>query len=594
MASFDAYWTAPWRDRSRLFSTYLQKDRINFFTHLRARSPVHEIPGHEQTTGKPAVLVLKDPDIRHVLAERQFTVAPYRRAGDPAQPPPEQPRHFVLQTDRGPRHDNARALIEAVLQENDLERVRSLAVQEARTLLAAALPHGRLDLARQYCRHIPLRIVASYFGLPGPDADSMGQWTRALFRWFMYMAITRYLAPEATQEDEINTTEQQVRRAFGSYLQRWLEAIGQGVLQGEHLAADTIAERLVRVFGQRTAPFFARQTSHPGEIGITLVGLANAAVDQVNMAVCNALNVLLGLAQSPNGEDREAWSGALFAARAGDSETLQRYIWEALRFDPPVPFLVREWDGAEPYFFADGMRIVKGTRVFLAISSVMMDETIVKEPQRFDPHRPDNPSLYFGVEPRRCLGQRLAEVQIVEMVKQILLLDGLQRQEALQKEELFLPKSLPIVFTPKPLRRKVQTPLTAVMVIKEPVVEHARALKRLVQLVGQQVADNLDKVGTVHFARFVFLENDTRFAIITTFDGPFETYINDFIEQVGPLFNEMLQHIAQAPPTPVRKYRREFIEYVRRVNYPVEEPFYSAYPTLTVQNIRHLHRQEGQ
>jgi hypothetical protein len=43
----------------------------------------------------------------------------------------------------------------------------------------------------------------------------------------------------------------------------------------------------------------------------------------------------------------------------------------------------------------------------------------------------------------------------------------------------------------------------------------------------------LTKLNIVHFARFVFLENNTKLAVITTYDGTFEDYINDFIDEIG-------------------------------------------------------------
>jgi hypothetical protein len=101
-----------------------------------------------------------------------------------------------------------------------------------------------------------------------------------------------------------------------------------------------------------------------------------------------------------------------------------------------------------------------------------------------------------------------------------------------------------------------------------------------------QVEHLLNKVGTIHFARFVFLDNNTKLALITTYDGGFEDYINTYIELAGPLFDRMLEHMKDAPPLPVRQYRKEFIDYVRSVDVTAAAPFYSAYRNLTVQDIR--------
>jgi len=152
---------------------------------------------------------------------------------------------------------------------------------------------------------------------------------------------------------------------------------------------------------------------------------------------------------------------------------------------------------------------------------------------------------------------------------------------------VFSPKSFHITFdrtrSDPPAPPPVQSALTAIMTIKSP--EGYHALKALLVKVYPNVTKALGEVGTVHFARFVFLENNTKLAIITSYDGSFEAYINDFIEQVGELFDAMLKHMQGAPPTPVRKHRQEFIEYVRNVNVMPAVPFYSAYPALTVQNI---------
>jgi hypothetical protein len=95
----------------------------------------------------------------------------------------------------------------------------------------------------------------------------------------------------------------------------------------------------------------------------------------------------------------------------------------------------------------------------------------------------------------------------------------------------------------------------------------------------------LDKLANVHFARFVFLNNNTQLAVITTYDGTFEAYINEFIDAIGDVFNALLQRMSGAPPLPVQKYRDEFLAYVRANDLRAIEPFYSAYPAATVLDI---------
>ncbi len=98
----------------------------------------------------------------------------------------------------------------------------------------------------------------------------------------------------------------------------------------------------------------------------------------------------------------------------------------------------------------------------------------------------------------------------------------------------------------------------------------------------------LNAIGTVHFARFVFLNNNTALAVITSYDGDLRKYALDFVDHIGKIFDLFLAHMEDAPPLPVETHREEFISYVIANNVPCVGPFFSAYPTLTVIQIRQL------
>jgi hypothetical protein len=134
-----------------------------------------------------------------------------------------------------------------------------------------------------------------------------------------------------------------------------------------------------------------------------------------------------------------------------------------------------------------------------------------------------------------------------------------------------------------------QNPLTLLMKIKAP--ENAAALKQMLdQFLALPRDQNpvfvaLDKVGTVHFARFLFLDDDKTLAVITSYDGGFEDYVNDFIDIIGDILDALLAHVADAPPTPVKANRAEFLEYMRANDHTCYGQFYSAYPALGVKTI---------
>ena len=136
----------------------------------------------------------------------------------------------------------------------------------------------------------------------------------------------------------------------------------------------------------------------------------------------------------------------------------------------------------------------------------------------------------------------------------------------------------------------VQNPLTLVMAIKSP--QDFVELNALLQKIQSAPPDKnpiwiaLNKLKTVHFARFVFLENNTKLAVITTYDGSFEDYINEFIDEIGDVFNALLAHMSDASPLPIQQNRQAFLDYVRKNDLRAIEPFYSAYPQATVLDIQ--------
>ena len=134
----------------------------------------------------------------------------------------------------------------------------------------------------------------------------------------------------------------------------------------------------------------------------------------------------------------------------------------------------------------------------------------------------------------------------------------------------------------------VQNPLTVVMKAKSP--EDYAALRRTVEHLQSLPPDQnpvtvaLNKIGTVHFARFAFLNND-QLAVITIYDGDFAVYINEFINEIGDVFNILMVHVEGAPPLPVQAYREEFLDYIRAHDFSWVGRFYSAYPNHTVFDI---------
>jgi len=135
----------------------------------------------------------------------------------------------------------------------------------------------------------------------------------------------------------------------------------------------------------------------------------------------------------------------------------------------------------------------------------------------------------------------------------------------------------------------MQNTLTLVLTLKSPA--DYEAVTQLLSSVKDQMDNAFRTLNIVHFARVVFLDNNTKVAVITEFDGDFPTYVQDFAQALGPVFDALFEHTVEAPPVPVEdpQNTQAFIDVSQKYNLPVAY-FYSAYPDLTVLNILDLQK----
>jgi hypothetical protein len=71
----------------------------------------------------------------------------------------------------------------------------------------------------------------------------------------------------------------------------------------------------------------------------------------------------------------------------------------------------------------------------------------------------------------------------------------------------------------------------------------------------------LDNVGTVHFARFVIVDNNI--CMFSVYDGDFTNYIRDFIATIGSVFNAVVELVEGGEDvTPCEHNVEAFIQWV--------------------------------
>jgi hypothetical protein len=91
---------------------------------------------------------------------------------------------------------------------------------------------------------------------------------------------------------------------------------------------------------------------------------------------------------------------------------------------------------------------------------------------------------------------------------------------------------------------------------------------------------NTDRIGTVHDLRFVIFDNDTRVIFASTFDGDWESYINDFGTLIPDEIDLLFHECAGYPGIHGSDIKAWIVsQQVTAVG------FYSAYPSASVRDV---------
>jgi hypothetical protein len=193
-----------------------------------------------------------------------------------------------------------------------------------------------------------------------------------------------------------------------------------------------------------------------------------------------------------------------------------------------------------------------------------------------------------------CPGMMMSMNVINYSVRQLLLLPGLSQKLNPSKGTPYgLEKHGGLQSTYFPLhyqREKllVQTPLQTILPIKAPVDVYSQQLRQVIRLGAPLIEKIIGDANHVHFASFMFLENDSKLCLFTMYDGDFDAYIGHFAREFGHLFDRFFSCMAVQPPMPISEHPFEFVQYLKQfVRPPVEGYFFSAYPEASTAQIRY-------
>ncbi|GAA2727070.1 cytochrome P450 [Actinocorallia aurantiaca] len=379
------------REKVALVSGWIRTDTFPFFRELRERRPIFVTPGF--------TLVTRFPDVMEVLShEKMFSVRLYASRMDPVVDGP-----FMLSRDDTPVNWREKGIMQAVLRPEDLPDVREAAGRIADESLDRSAPSGRIDVVSGLGRYVPIRLCGEYFGFPGPDLETMYRWSRA----------TQFDMFKNLQNDPVVHEESVCAgKEMMSYLRGLLEDKRAAMERSKGDPPQDVFGRLIR-------------TSLPAELGFddhrilaNVAGLLIGAGETASQAIVQVLEQILS---RPDVRARAAE-----AAAGPDLAEFDRYVWEALRFNPINPLVFRYCE--QDYELAAGTPratlIPAGAIVFACTASAMFDEHRFPDGNRFRTDRPEPTGLHFGFGHHACLGRQVAGVMVPEVVRRVLLRPG--------------------------------------------------------------------------------------------------------------------------------------------------------------------------
>ncbi len=346
------------------FDEATRRDPFALYAEGRRRR-IHRHPG------LPVVSIFRYADTIDVLRdwERWSSVFP---------PPPGMTREQdlppnMLGTDP-PEHERLRGLVNQAFTPKIIRRLEPRMEEIAESLMDDAVAKREVDLVQALTYPLPVTVIAEIIGVPTEDNPRFKHWS-----------------------DELVST------------------LGAGLLGPP--SAEQMAHTLsiVRELGEYFKGLVALRRNDPKED--LLSGLVAAELEGSKLSFDELLQMLILLLVAGNETTTTLIGNTALTLLANreqlelarqDPERIPSTIEEVLRFSSPVQMDPR---CATSDTELCGEKVAKSEIVISWLGSANRDESVFKDPGRFDGARRENRHLAFGFGTHYCLGSNLARLE---------------------------------------------------------------------------------------------------------------------------------------------------------------------------------------
>lgn len=339
-----------------------------FFERLRREDPIHYCADSEYG---PFWSVTKFNDIAHVEKNHQlFSSEPTITIADL---PEEIPFQSFIQMDP-PKHDVQRAAVQPVVAPMNLAKLESVIRERAGRILDE-LPVGEtFDWVEHVSINLTTQMLATLFDFPFEERRKLTYWSDAA------------TASDLTGSDQFSPEERnQAFAECGEYFVRlWHERVNGP--PGNDLIS-------MLAHSERTRNIIDSPMEYLGNIILLIVGGNDTTRNSITGGV-------LALNQNPAEYDK----------LRRDPSLIPNMVSEIIRWQTPILGMRRR---AKEDTDLLGKKVRKGDKVVMWYVSGNRDDEVIEDPMSFRIDRENaRHHLSFGFGIHRCMGNRLAEMQL--------------------------------------------------------------------------------------------------------------------------------------------------------------------------------------
>jgi cytochrome P450 len=361
------------------------------------------------------VVVTRHCDVQEVLDRSgDFNVADVLGPNMPWGP-------FMLCLDWQEQHDDERQRLQRVVRPADISTIKTKVAGRCSELIAANRKAAELNVV-DLCNDIIIDIIHCYFGVPVIDDDKQTM-IRILHDLAAFILVKPPTDSERANRSYAGMTTFTKALTTKVFDQATQQRQAVRTPPGQHTQTDDLLSRLVELRCGGGPEWLDDDW-----IRRYMTGLAATAGGATVRAESHAIDRLLAW---PAGL-REAQQLAAKLQSGDDANAelrLRQIIYEALRFRPMVPLVVRY--SARETILAKGTdrarTVPAGAFVIAPVIAGMFDPEVFERPWRFRSNRNLAAYLHFGFGRHACFGNYIADIVLVEITRSLLLLPNLRR-----------------------------------------------------------------------------------------------------------------------------------------------------------------------